>query len=547
MTEFIFLKGDAFSMEYTYTQDFIAMDETTTRIHLNPKEALGSLEHVRSKEFRNRESHVDADGGHFEVWLDKPVYDVYDELFGEHIRTYNENQKTKCRRILDANGDEVGGYIEKIQTGRRGKRERAVYKKMPDGTKEAVGKKEESQGQRILYEMVVSSGNCEKKRDERGRILYTDDGHEIHPMRVPYEVNKAAVKKFYEQFETFYPHLKLTTAAFHSDEFYWNAKGVKEYGVEHAHLCFVPWADGYQRGLPVQASISKALEQMGFKNGRDDDGVWHNAYWYFTADAQERFEEILQHEYVSYQKQRGAKIEGSGLFAAMGCVPGLFFVHPAKGKNLPNLDPAEYRGLKDAERQVNMAKEELDSVLEKIDAKNRDLEHAKQVIAKAEEKEKNIDDCIASKLEDAEQYCQSRKEEADALIREAEEKHRERLQEAELRFGHIESVCKKILEDLEFYRKRCTEVLKGHVSLDIPIPALERWMKKRKLEKNGMRVSVYDACMEELSPVLERRAKKQQEAAGTLSNEVRKQMELAEESLKDGKDNEDDTGYGYAV
>lgn len=48
MTEFIFLKGDAFSMEYTYTQDFIAMDETTTRIHLNPKEALGSLEHVLS-------------------------------------------------------------------------------------------------------------------------------------------------------------------------------------------------------------------------------------------------------------------------------------------------------------------------------------------------------------------------------------------------------------------------------------------------------------------------------------------------------------------
>ena len=194
-----------------------------------------------------------------------------------------------------------------------------------------------------------------------------------------------------------------------------------------------------------------------------------------------------------------------------------------------------------------MANEELDSVQDKIDAKNRDLEYAKQVIAKAEEKEKNIDDCIASKLEDAEQYCQSRKEEADALIREAEEKHRERLQEAELRFGHIESVCKKILEDLEFYRKRCTEVLKGNVSLDIPIPALERWMKKRKLEKNGMRVSVYDACMEELSPVLERRAKKQQEAAYTLSNEVRKQMELAEESLKDGKDNEDDTGYGYAV
>lgn len=516
-------------METTFTQNFIATNEMTTRVHMNPREALGSLEHVRSKTFRNREAHVDANEDRFELWLDKSVYDTYDGLFGEHIRTYNKKQKRKDRKILDANGDEVGGYIEKIQTGRRGKRKRAVYKNMPDGTKEAVGKTEESQGQRILYELVVSAGNCEKKRDEHGQIIYTDDGHEIHPMRPPYEVNKAAVKEFSEQFESFYPRFKLTTAAWHADEYYLNAKGVKEYGIEHAHLCFVPWADGYQRGLPVQASISKALEQMGFKNGKDDNGVWHNAYWYFTQDAQKRFEEILQREYVTYQKQRGAKVSENGIFAAMGCVPGLFFTYPAKGKNLLNLDPAEYRELKDVGRQVNEAKKELDSVQDKINAKNEALEHAEEVIAEAD------------------QYYLSCKEEADALLREAERRYRERTQEAELKFGHIVKAYKKISGDLEFYRKCCTEVLKKPMSLDIPTPALEHWMKKRKMEKDGMRVSVYDACMDELSVLFKRRADEQRKAADTLSVEVRRQLEIAEEFGEDDKDDKDNTGYDFAV
>lgn len=517
--------------------------ETTTRIHMNPKEALGSLEHVRSKDFRNREAHVDTYGGRFEVWKDESVYDVYDELFGDYIREYNKNQKTKCRRILDANGDGVGGYIEKIQTGKRGKKERAVYKNMPDGTKEVAGKREMSQGQRILYELVVSVGNCEKKRNDRGQIIYTDDGHEIHPMRLPYEVNKAAVKAFYEQFESFYPHFKLTTAAWHADEFYLNANSVKEYGIEHAHLCFVPWADGYQRGLPVQASVSKALEQMGFKNGKDEHGVYHNAYWYFTQDAQERFEDIVYCEYEKYQKAHGVTIGSEGFLAAMGCVPLLFFEHPAEGKNLPNLDPEQYRELKDVERQVNVAKEELNTVLDTLNEKSDELEWAEIKIADAKQMDKDLNDYIALKMQKADQYYADRKEEADTLVRDADEKYKERMKETQLRLGEIVAVYKKTSDDLELYKKRCKKLLPQKVLLNLPDAYLEWWMKKTKIVRNEKWVTAYDAYHAEASSMVEKRITKQYEYADMLRSEALRNAAVVEGYMED--DEEGDEGYQH--
>lgn len=528
-------------MEDTFTQDFIAMDEMTTRIHMNPKEALGSLEHVRSKAFRNRETHIDADGGHFEVWLDKSVYDVFDELFGEHIRAYNENQKRKDRKILDANGDEVGGYIEKIQTGRRGKRKRGVYKNMPDGTKEAVGKgEEESQGQRILYELIVSAGNSEKKRDEHGQIVYDNDGHVVYTKRLPYDVHKAAVKKFYEQFEVFYPHLKLTTVAFHADEYYLNAKGVKEYGVEHAHLCFVPWADGYQRGILVQASISKALEQMGFKNGKDDSGVWHNAYWYFTQNVQKRFEEILQHEYVAYQKQRGAKVGENGFFAAMGCVPGLFFTYPAKGKNLTNLDPAVYREQMDTERQLGIAQAKLADTNRELGEKTYQLAKMDNMI---DEKEKQFAEISYNTILAKEKLIG---------IHEKQQQGKEKMDKIISRCNALQDECEKMDKDLERYRRRTVGIAEKEFKLDIPYADIRNWMEKTYItnQKTGTRTTIAQLCLDTLRREQEERAKEEEQAAAELQEEIRQKARQIAETVQqsfgcDTEDDEyDDTGYG---
>lgn len=517
---------------------------TTTRVHMNPKEALGSLAHNIDRDFRAKEAHIDGNSDNFEIWKNVGVYNAYKEVFGDAIKEYNEKQKRKDRKILDANGDEVGGYIQNIQTGRRGKKERVVYKNMPDGTKEAVGKRQESQGQRVLYELVCSAGNCEKELDENGKILYTDDGHESHLMRLPYHVNRAACRELTERFEELYPHFKMVCAAWHGDEFYLNAKGVAEPGIEHVHINFIPVATGgYKRGLPIQASMSKALEQMGFTNGMDDNGVWHNAYYYWTQDVQEKFESILLEKYAEYMK---SKIKDNSLPLMPEDSWTLTFAHPAKGKNLRNLDPAEYRELKDVGRQVNMARKELDSVQDEIGIRRHAVEQAEIVIAEAGERKKAIDDYAAAKQEEAERYYLARKEEADTLIWDAEDEARRRVQEAELRFGDIVKAYKKISDDLQLYKKRCAEVLKKPMTLSIPTPAVERWMKRKKIHnKYGMLVSVYDACMDELRPLYERRAKEQQESADTLDREIRRQLEIMEESVEDNA--EDDTGGGYSV
>lgn len=488
----------------------------TTRIHMNPNEASGSFSHNVDKRFREREEHIDGWSNRFEVWKNKGIYETYSEVFGDAIREYNAKQKRKDRKIMDANGDEVGGYIQSIQTSRRGKKERVVYKKMPDGSKEAVGKRQESQGQRLLYELVCSAGNCEKARDDAGRILYTDAGHEIHPYRVPYEVNRAACRELTDRFEELYPRLKVVAAAFHGDEVYLNEKGVQEQGIEHVHINFIPVASGYKRGLPIQASISKALEQMGFKNSLDENGEWHNAYYYWTQDVQKHFEDIVQEKYAEYRKEHAMELEP------------LVFEHPARGKNLENLDPAVYRERKDAKRQLNAANAELKTVQE-------ELEQAEMV--------------IASKMQEADLYYADRKEEADALLRDAEDKHEKRAQEVKQRFCNILEKLKKVSDDLELYKKCCMEVVQKRMSLDIPAPAVERWMRKRKIKKNGRYISIYDDCMDEISPEVRRRAKEQYDKADTLSVEVRKQIEIAEEYMKEFESDktEKDAGYGLAV
>lgn len=272
--------------------------QTTARMHMNPSEALGSVAHVIDKEYRAKESHVSEDG-EFEIWCDKGVYEIYKENFEDAIKEYNAKQKRKDRKITDENGDEVTGYIKSLKESKRGKQTRKVSKKNKDGSVQEVEIANDN-GQRILYELVVSAGNCNKQRDERGRVQYTADGHEIHPQRVEREINKRAIRRFCEEFESTYQNFKVALCAYHADEQYLNARGNYEWGIEHAHIDFIPVADGYSRGLTKQAGMRKALEQMGFKNRYESDGTYKNAYQDFCSDAQTRFEEILHQEYLRY-------------------------------------------------------------------------------------------------------------------------------------------------------------------------------------------------------------------------------------------------------
>lgn len=349
------------------------MKQTTIRMHMNPEEALGTVGHVIDKDLRNKEAHINPNGD-FEVWVNKGVYGVYKEVFGEVIEEYNRKQKRKDRRITDAEGDEITGYIKSIKDSKRGKLKKTVEKKRDDGTIERIEIVQDN-GQRVLYELVISAGNCNKLTDEHGRIVYTDDGHEIHPYRMEKEINKRAMRRFLEEFETLYPNLKVAICAYHGDEQYLNARGNYEWGIEHIHLNFIPVASGYTRGLSKQASISKALEQMGFKSRVDEYGVYRNAYWQFCMDAQNRFENILDNEYYKYyMKDRHMRFED---------IEELEIIHPAQGKGKRNLDPDVYKTLQELENRKLAVNADLVEIQEQKQVVEEEVAEAKKRLKKA--------------------------------------------------------------------------------------------------------------------------------------------------------------------
>ena len=110
--------------------------------------------------------------------------------------------------------------------------------------------------------------------------------------------------------------------------------------------------------------------------------------------------------------------------------------------------------------------------------------------------DKDLNDYIASKMQKADQYYADRKEEADALVRDADEKYRERMKETQLRLGEIVAVYKKTSDDLELYKKRCKKLLPQKVLLNLPDAYLEWWMKKTKIVRNEKWVTAYDAYHE---------------------------------------------------
>lgn len=369
------------------------MKQTTVRMHMNPVDALGSVSHVIDKEYRAKEAHISEDG-EFEIWCDKGVYEVYRENFEEVIQEYNSKQKRKDRKIEDKNGDCVTAYIKSVKESQRGKSKKTISKKMEDGTVQKIEVSQDN-GQRVLYELVVSAGNCNKLLDDKGRVQYTQDGHEIHPQRVEREINKRAIQRFCESFESNYQNFKIALCAYHGDEQYMNARGVYEWGIEHAHIDFIPVADGYTRGLTKQAGMRKALEQMGFKNRYESDGTYKNAYQDFCADAQTRFEEILHQEYLRYYvEDKGMKMED---------IEELEIIHPAKGKGKQNLDPDAFRVAKELENRKQAVQADLQEITEQKEAVEEEVKTAKRRLKKANTEAEKAKDSLLDMFSDADE------------------------------------------------------------------------------------------------------------------------------------------------
>ena len=540
--------------------------QTTVRMHMNPSDALGSVAHVIDKEYRDKEVHVSADG-EFEIWCDKGVYEVYKENFEDSIKEYNTKQKRKDRKILDKDGDEITAYTKSIKESKRGKQTRKVSKKNSDGSVQEVEITNDN-GQRILYELVVSAGNCNKQLDERGRVMYTADGHEIHPQRVEREINKRAIRRFCEDFEANYQNFKIALCAYHADEQYMNARGNYEWGIEHAHIDFIPVASGYSRGLSKQAGMRKALEQMGFKNRYEADGTYRNAYQDFCADAQVRFEEILHQEYLRYYvEDKHMKMED---------IEELEIIHPVRGKGKQNLDPDAFRTMKEIENRKCAVQADLQEITEKKQEVEEEVKVARKRLKKANtEAEKaqdmlldmfvDADECKAdAKLEVAQMRLDMDEEMVDVKLekREAEERAREAERYAEQQRKRADEDFEdsvRMAKELEKYIQDCykeydadfdkcknllTNIRDDIVGLEKEVDELwdedfkvdtneelKEYLEGHCIVKDNETISLYDDFVKKIEEKKRRRA-------GTVGNFVKKIKERVSDRLESIEDAE---------
>ncbi len=128
---------------------------------------------------------------------------VYHELFDEALEKYNAKQTRKDRRIKD--------YHEHIRHSRQEKE---------------------------FHEVIFQIGN----RDD------------THIGTADAEICANILKQFAEDFQRRNPHLRVFNAVIHMDE-----------ETPHLHIDFVPFATEQKRGLSTRVSLTKALEQQGFK------------------------------------------------------------------------------------------------------------------------------------------------------------------------------------------------------------------------------------------------------------------------------------------
>lgn len=158
---------------------------------------------IRDPKVTAKEGHIDPNGPH-EIWRDETLEDAFERIFGDAVRRYNAKQTRPERRIKN--------YLQAVE------HDQGRHKKHP------------------VYEMVPG--------------VYPEKG-ECDP-----ELCKEILKEYFNGWDARNPSLALIGAYWHGDE---------QGDVGHCHFDFVPVGHGYTRGMDTQCSLSKALEEMGFK------------------------------------------------------------------------------------------------------------------------------------------------------------------------------------------------------------------------------------------------------------------------------------------
>ena len=142
-------------------------------------------------------------------YCNKPIKQVYHELFDEALAKYNAKQKRKDRVIPD--------YYEKIRTGKQ---------------------------EKLFHEIIFQIGNKED-------MAATGKNAEL---------TRTILDEYYQGFQERNPYLRVFSAHLHMDE-----------ATPHIHIDFVPFTTGSKRGLETRVSLKQALFNQGFKGESRDD------------------------------------------------------------------------------------------------------------------------------------------------------------------------------------------------------------------------------------------------------------------------------------
>ena len=145
-----------------------------------------------------------------EYYIQQPLKEAYEQVFGLAVAEYNAKQKRKDRHIKD--------YLTDI--------------------------KNSGNNEKQFYEIVVQIGRKEDTGvvDENGELsVAAQDAKEI-------------LDEYARSFQERNPNLYLFNAVLHMDE-----------ATPHLHLDYIPVAHGYKTKMHTRNSLTKALQEMGIE------------------------------------------------------------------------------------------------------------------------------------------------------------------------------------------------------------------------------------------------------------------------------------------
>ena len=188
------------------------------------------------------------------IIINQTVGEAFEHVFGEAQRKYNSKQKRKDRKIDNYYKHLFGDVPEKrqdeIQTNKN--------------------------NQHSFYEYIVQVGD----KDSAGILTNPKNA----------QIVTECLQEYIENFQERNPNLYVFSAIIHLDEH-----------TPHLHLDFIPFAEGYKKGMEQQLSINKAFEAMGYDKNCD------NAIRDFNANERKIIREICEQHGLEIEKEEKSR------------------------------------------------------------------------------------------------------------------------------------------------------------------------------------------------------------------------------------------------